>query len=430
MPTHALLIACLMFIQLTPANSQTTWVKGPDDPIIPHWTGGVDDPSGYKHVGGPSIVYDSTRQIYRAWFRSLSYSYGARGCISAAMSTDGEHWFLYARNPVLRTGAAGEFDYAFIYAGQVVFDGSEYKMYYTAQDENGIVSIGLATSEDGYGWVKHPNNPVLSAGPPGSWESLIVYAPHLLYDGTLYRMWYQGGDETYRGTGYATSTDGITWTKYSGNPVLTHGDVGSWDYLGAAVNGVDLVNDIYYMMYGGWASASGEGAVVGLATSTDGVSWTKHENNPVLTLGSPGDWDDRWIGGAELMFYEGKFHYWYSASTYSDYLWQTGHATSELDPTNVEAGDQGIPTGYRLYQSYPNPFNPEVTIRYALPQNAEVSIKVFNTLGEEVSTLVNEAKKSGTHSVVWNAANFPSGAYWYRLRAGTFTAVEEMMLVK
>ena len=89
-----------------------------------------------------------------------------------------------------------------------------------------------------------------------------------------------------------------------------------------------------------------------------------------------------------------------------------------------------IPTEYLLSQNYPNPFNSSSIIKYSIPKSSQVTLKIFNTLGEELETLVNEEKPVGTYEVNWNAANLPSGVYFYRLQAGEFVQTRKMILLK
>ena len=91
---------------------------------------------------------------------------------------------------------------------------------------------------------------------------------------------------------------------------------------------------------------------------------------------------------------------------------------------------ENIPTLFSLDQSYPNPFNPATTIRYELPARVHVLLKVFNSLGEEVATLVDEIEEPGSKSVGFNASRFPSSVYYYRLSAGEFMQTRKMLLIR
>jgi len=89
-----------------------------------------------------------------------------------------------------------------------------------------------------------------------------------------------------------------------------------------------------------------------------------------------------------------------------------------------------LPSNYRLNQNYPNPFNPSTVIRYALPEAGNVLLEIYNILGERVTTLVNEDMNAGIHEVNFNAQNFSSGVYFYRLKAGNFSQTKQMILLK
>ncbi len=89
-----------------------------------------------------------------------------------------------------------------------------------------------------------------------------------------------------------------------------------------------------------------------------------------------------------------------------------------------------VPTEFALYQNYPNPFNPNTQIRYQLPQESKVIIKIYDILGSEVITLLNEKKEPGIYEVVFNRIKLSSGIYFYRLQAGTYVETKKMMLMK
>ncbi|MAT59534.1 MAG: hypothetical protein CMF23_16305 [Ignavibacteriae bacterium] len=94
---------------------------------------------------------------------------------------------------------------------------------------------------------------------------------------------------------------------------------------------------------------------------------------------------------------------------------------------NVEVG---VPMEFNLAQNYPNPFNPSTSIEYSVPSNEFVTLKVYDVLGNTVSTLVNETKEAGKYNVTFDASNLTSGIYFYSINAGGFTQVKKMMLVK
>jgi hypothetical protein len=89
-----------------------------------------------------------------------------------------------------------------------------------------------------------------------------------------------------------------------------------------------------------------------------------------------------------------------------------------------------VPSEFRLEPNFPNPFNPSTTISYDLPKSSSVSLKIFNTLGQLVATLVDERKELGYYAVQWNASNVPSGIYFYRLQAGEFLETKKMVLLR
>ena len=88
------------------------------------------------------------------------------------------------------------------------------------------------------------------------------------------------------------------------------------------------------------------------------------------------------------------------------------------------------PVKFQLFNNYPNPFNPTTTINYQIPELSIVSIKVFDVLGRELATLVNEEKPTGSYEVDFNATTLPSGVYFYRLQAGSFVEIKKMVLLK
>ncbi len=88
------------------------------------------------------------------------------------------------------------------------------------------------------------------------------------------------------------------------------------------------------------------------------------------------------------------------------------------------------PVEFELSQNYPNPFNPSTTIKFSIPEGSQVSLKIYNSLGQEIKILVNQFMEAGVHNVNFNAIGLNSGMYFYRLDAGEFTQVRKMTLIK
>ena len=98
--------------------------------------------------------------------------------------------------------------------------------------------------------------------------------------------------------------------------------------------------------------------------------------------------------------------------------------------TSVYETQNDIPASFDLAQNYPNPFNPNTSIEYSVPSNEYVSLKVYDILGNEIVTLVNEQKEAGNYEVNFDASNFVSGVYIYRLTLGNKYLSKKMILIK
>ena len=92
--------------------------------------------------------------------------------------------------------------------------------------------------------------------------------------------------------------------------------------------------------------------------------------------------------------------------------------------------DESLPTEILLYQNYPNPFNPITTINFSLPEENNVKLKIYNTLGQTVAELVNSKLEAGQHSYHWDAKNYSSGIYFYELRTDSFVLARKMIILR
>ena len=239
------------------------------------------------------------------------------GSIGYASSNDGVSWVKNA-NPVLTPGMAGSWDSLTVYAGFVLRNSSNYLMWYEgAQLKPGgyccNFGIGLATSIDGVSWTKYAGNPVLT--------SKFSTAPYVSYPWVLkisgqFRMWYACGlyEPAYlTAICLANSPDGIHWTQNE-TPVF-RGTRASTDWDGGTVYSPNIIYDekTYTMLYSSCNSV-GTKCQVGYATSPDGVEWTRASRNPVLGPSSSDAWDSYdSVDNQGILRVGGRFMLYYSA---------------------------------------------------------------------------------------------------------------------
>jgi len=409
------------------ALSQFTWQKCPENPVFRYWTGGVDDPSGYESVMDPAPLVDEDGVIHM-WFTSEAYGYGTSFSVSEAISTDMIHWYTYFKNPVLGPGIPGSFDERGVRVMSVIRDSLGYKMYYQGATPSDDQAIGLATSADRIVWTRYPGNPVLDVGPAGSWDERKISTASIYFDGSGYFMWYTGRGVREGSIGLATSPDGIHWTKHPENPLLQPGPPGSWEQNSAEAPKVVRIDSLFHMFYCGHDPVI-SAFQIGYATSLDGIRWTKFVGNPILTRGSASEWDGQSLGLSGVLFRDNKFHLWYNGLRVHSTYWQIGYATSERGTLAVPS-DGLRPTEFRLSQNYTNPFNPSTTIRYDLPYTSVVQLVVYNALGQRVATLVQGEKEVGYHETQFDASGLSSGAYFYRLTADNFTQTRKLLVIR
>ncbi len=403
----------------------------------------------------------------------------------------------YVGNPVLKYGSG--FEEFGALAPTIIKEDDGWKMWYHGwSGASGKAEIGYATSENGINWIKYEGNPVVSLVDSINWLDDALFDPSVIKDDGIYKMWFSATGNVINGfiqdesIGYATSEDGINW-KIENNmqPVKLGGDTTTYDIKGAGFTSILKHDGIYKMWY---SSNSGQIYSISYATSLDGVTWDKHQQNPVMSPEESFQEDD--IFSPSVIYHNGYFHMWYSRTVsnfsnssiayaistdginwtkteeavlkptainnswereFVDYpfamldndtlkMWYTGigpRGNSAFYTANATgyAYDTGFVTGiehskpsiintFLLEQNYPNPFNPVTTINYQLETKTEVTLIVYDIAGREIKTLVNKQQNAGTHSVTFDASSFPSGIYVYKISAGQFEQSRKMILVK
>ena len=401
-------------------QAQIEWTRYGDNPVLDVGPPGAWDDA--MLVRG-SVYIDNT--TYHMWYSGYD---GLTFRIGYATSPDGINWQKYSSNPVLDFGASGTWDDEYVAIPTVIYFNSQYHMIYQGRD-NGTIRLGHATSPDGINWTKDPQNPVIDIGAPGSWYDTWVATPFMMSKGDTLHLWFFGRQGTIGRIGHAFSTDeGTSWEFNPNNPVL---DIGTWDTPRVSSPSVvyNSITSQYYMIYSG----GNEGifiSEIGFATSSSLFGpWTKQGNGPIFLKGDPGEWDSQHVGFHYVIFDQSSDTYkmWYTGGA-ADWDSKIGYATAPV-VTGIE-DDISIPMEFNLYQNHPNPFNSATAIQYSIPQRSNVQLKVYDILGNEVSTLVNEEKEQGVYTINFDANNLASGMYLYRIQAGSFIDTKKMILLK
>ncbi len=240
--------------------------------------------------------------------------YGGRGedyQIGAAWSADGLTFERLAGEPVLPAGLDGATWAADSTNGPALLatDGGLTVWFQGAADNHS--AIGAATSSDGLSWTLASSDPVLEPGEEDTWDAGSVAHPTVVAHGEAFEMWYASGAASGElRLGHAVSADGLDWTRYCGNPVFDgHGD-GSWEHDTTKSPEVFFDDGLYHLLY----SAGGTGAwQVGHAVSVDGLRWARSTDEPVLSPAEEGAWDDGSTINAFALVEAGGISIWYSS---------------------------------------------------------------------------------------------------------------------
>ena len=390
------------------ANAQTQWVHSANNIVM---TKSINQYEGAA-IGAPAVLDegDTMKMLYAATGPDT------KGRIFSAQSLDGIAWTKYNNDtPVLDISTPGRWDSHFLDTPWWLRDSSGYKMYYFGDTDNYSPGgcIGLATSPDGKHWTRHDTLPILSIGAPGDWDGLFIESPTVVFNGTSYLMWYSGVDTTWQvKIGAAISPDGIHWTKYAGNPVITGGSVYSWEGFGVTTPTVLIHNGQYEMWYCGVsyydfiAHNKIDTIKIGYATSADGLHWTKYTQNPVMSAYdapySVQDTNGPWAPSVIYRPAEGKYYMWYETG------YGFGLATSIANSLGI-----GQINTAKMFTLYPNPTTGSVTISFENNESINGSIQVYDVWG----SLIKEIPRSQTTQLDISA--LASGLYFIQMKDDT-----------
>lgn len=263
----------------------------------------------------------------------------------------------YEGNPILTKGGVGDWDSGFVFAGSVIYKDGLYHMFYTGGENFVVMSkpraIGYATSKDGLTWTKYANNPILRMDPAISTEGVPHAVP--IVDGDMWALYFNNRVEPnesqfiLRAT--ASSPTG-PWT-IDKQPALQVGGVRDWDRV-LEINTVLRTPDQYVLYY------TPKAVGIGMATSPDGISWTKHNDptttkppfansDPVFTAGTTGAWDSSFVMPT-VLYTDRGWEMFYDGSSDGGNTWNLGYATSPDGITWNRFGDKPVMTSPSEYK--------------------------------------------------------------------------------
>lgn len=311
MRSKAALVLIITFLIFTvtrfPAAyaSSGQWIKYLGNPVLLPTAGSWDG----DYVSTPRVVYEGG--TYRMWYQG---GFSGVSRIGYATSSDGVNWVK--QGIALSPGPAGDWDNSSIGLGSVVWNGTAYLMWYTGTNGTTYTggAVGLAVSKDSLNWVKYSGNPVLTPSELGNDQKYIA-TPYVVTLKLTYNMWYTGKSAASPNVNkilYATSFDGIHWSKWPSPVFSPSANNTAWDSNDVFAPSVIWSGQIFGMWYSG-INQTGLVPRIGYATSPDGGSWTRSSSNPILTPGPPGSWDSRGVeqpsvilvGNNYMLFYDG-----------------------------------------------------------------------------------------------------------------------------
>ena len=242
------------------------WVKYESNPVILY--------SKYGTIFDVAMLKDG--DLYRMWLswrpkRSIAYTESKDGAnwseLKIVLTPEGHSWADDLNRP-----------------GVVKKEGI-YHMWYTGQSEGKTSKLGYATSKDGLAWEVQSPDPVMVS--EELWEKVAVMCPHVEWDENekLFKMWYSAGEQYEpNAIGYATSPDGLKWTKHKNNPVFDKDTNSKWEQHKVTACQVIKMDDWHVMFYIGFENE--DLARIGIARSKDGITdWQRHPANPIISPG-------------------------------------------------------------------------------------------------------------------------------------------------
>jgi photosystem II stability/assembly factor-like uncharacterized protein len=273
-----------------------------------------------------------------------------------------------------------------------------------------------------------------------SWDSIGLYIPQTNSETGFPNSLFVYSNDVWFGSSnsrlYHSSNNGVSWSfqsispeasgravwflsSSSDDPVLSFGLCGGASLMKTTNSGSSWFQ----------VTTPGSGNIMGITGGiVDGASWLIKGNTIYSSVSQGSYWTTDYVAAA------GTFNHISLVRDIPTRIWavrSNGGISRYTSMSVIIEGNSGeTPDNYALYQNYPNPFNPSTKFKIQIAKLSDVKVTIFDILGREAATLVNEPLKPGSYEVEWDGSNFSSGIYFYRLEAGTFSETKKMVILK
>lgn len=406
-------------------RADSPWSRCEPDPCL-----GPGEPGRFdaQDVYAPTLLQEG--DTLKVWYAAFDGTEAGPTTIGFARSLDQGATWDRSEEPALLPGPTGGFDQDGVGAPYVMRDRTGALVLYYAGFRGDIASgtyrIGRAVSVDGgRSWSRSPSLAVFSGDT--SWSDMALYKA-VLPEGDGYTMWFVGialdAERPWK-VGRATSPDGLLWSAAPSAPVLT--GVDAWNDYGLPTLDVDRVGQEFVM----WVSGTrGDSLRIGRATSADGLTWELDPENPQLSLGGGGAWDERDVNEPSAL-YQGSVLRLFHSGRDSTLVNAVG---CKFQAVGIGEAPEPRADESRLEAS-PNPFNPHTTIRFQVEHPGRARLAIHDVSGALIRVLVDETLGGGSHAVIWDGTGdrgqtVPNGVYLALLEADGGRHARRLVMVK
>ncbi len=402
-----MIVITIVYLWSVHSEAQVNWTKSPANPIM---LPGSD----WQSSGFPFVFLMENNDSLNLWFTASEGVTTGADRIGYGSSADGINFILH-QDPVFEPSGGNAFDSQGVFGASVLFDGSLYRMWYNGYNTQpyyiGKMETGLATSTDGLSWSRYSSDPVLATGLAGSWDNFWAYSSTVLFDDGIYKMWYTGSDGFKIKIGYATSPDGISWTKDPGNPVL---DPDLFGLENAQNPRVLHDGNLYEMWFNSSNPMTSEYDIYYL-TSQDGINWT---DTPVkvISTGSAGTFDDLWVWHPFVIKSAGVYRMWYTG--FDGLAYSVGFAS---DSTLVGIGNEKENRSQENNSLlvYPNPAANTAHVSLFVESPGRASMNIYTLQGFQLYTDCAVEFRKGINVMDIDVSKIPNGLYVLECISGT-----------